>query len=74
MYSQLEQVLQQIAGTMLQNIHGIELSATHCRYLMNILHHYPGDFAAELAPGYTCNILVSQPLQHEKEMLCCQCE
>ena len=35
---------------------------------MNILQHFPSDFVAEPVPGYTCNILVSQSLQHQKEV------
>ena len=52
------------------------VSATCCRkfYSMNILRHCPSDFVAELVPGYTCNFLVSQSLQHLKEVFCCQCE
>ena len=58
---------------------GVPISVTCCKKSnsMNILQHfaeYPSNFAADPAPGYTCNILVSQPLQYQKEMLCCQCE
>ena len=41
---------------------------------MNILQHQFCDFIAEHDRGYTWNILVSQSLEHGKEMLCCQCE
>ena len=46
------------------------ISATCCKKLnlMNILQHCPSDFVAESVPGYTCNILVSQALQHQKEV------
>ena len=52
------------------------ISATCCKKFnsMNILQHRPSDFVAEPVPGYTCNILVLQPLQHQKEVLCCQCK
>ena len=50
-------------------------SATCCKKFnsVNILH-CPSGIGAEPVPGYTCNILVSQQLQHQKEVLCCQCE
>ena len=52
------------------------ISTTCCKKFnsMNIPQHCPSDFVAEPAPGYTSNIVISQLLQHKKEVLCCQCE
>ena len=41
---------------------------------MNVLLHCSSDFVAEPASGYTRNILALQSMQHQKEVLCCQCE
>ena len=51
--------------------HVFAISATFCEKFssMNILQHCPSDFVAKPAPGYTCSILVSQFLQHQKK--CC---
>ena len=39
---------------------------------MNILQHCPSNFCCRIYPWpHTCNILVSQSLQHQKEV-CCQ--
>ena len=37
---------------------------------MNILQNCPSDFDVEPVSGYKCNILVSQSLQHQNEVLC----
>ena len=52
------------------------ISATCCKRFnsMNILQHRFSDFVTEAAPGYTCNILVSRSLQHQKKVWCCQCQ
>ena len=52
------------------------ISATCCKKLnsMNILQHCPSDFVAEPVSGYTCDIVVSQFLQHQEEVLYCQCK
>ena len=52
------------------------ISATFCKKCnsMNILLHCSSDFVAEPASGYTRSILVLQSMQHQKEVLCCQCE
>ena len=51
------------------------VSATCCKSnSMSILQHYPSNFVAEPAPVCTCKILVSQPVQHKKDVLCCQYE
>ena len=50
-------------------------STTCCKKFssMNILQHCPSDFVTETAPGYTCNILFSKSLQHQKGLWCFQC-
>ena len=52
------------------------ISAIRCKKFntMNILQHCPSDFVAVPIPGYTCNNLVSRSLQHQNEVLCCQCD
>ena len=42
--------------------------------LNDILQHRHSYFVAVPALGYMSKILVSQPLQHQKEVMCCQCE